>query len=412
MPRILLNHPTGNANSRAALNGLFDFSLLAAFHTSVAMFSGNVWYMLARLPSGRELKRREYADRFKPITWQRPYREIGRILAAKVRLTSLTRHETGIFCVDAVYRDLDRTVAKRLVQMAVDGVYAYEDGSLETFRVAKNRGIKCFYDLPIGYWRTARRLLEPERDRWPEWLGTLSGFKDSPEKLARKDEELHLADHVFVASSFTKQTLWDYPGEIASVTVTPYGFPEVGPPRDYSNAGKRKLKLLFVGGLSQRKGIADVFAIAETLKDDVELTIVGQGAVNECVALSNALKRHHWIPSLPHSDVLRVMREHDVLLFPSLFEGFGLVITEAMSQGTPVITTDRTAGPDVITDGRDGWIIPAGDTNALQRQVEALLHQPDHIAAAGEAARQTAANRPWANYGSELARRISAMLAS
>ena len=50
------------------------------------------------------------------------------------------------------------------------------------------------------------------------------------------------------------------------------------------------------------------------------------------------------------------MKEHDVLIFPSLFEGFGLVITEAMAQGTPVITTDRTAGPDVISDNENGCL--------------------------------------------------------
>ena len=51
------------------------------------------------------------------------------------------------------------------------------------------------------------------------------------------------------------------------------------------------------------------------------------------------------------------MREHDVFVFPSLFEGFGLVITESMSQGTPVITTDRTAGPDLIKNDENGWLL-------------------------------------------------------
>ncbi|MEP2204757.1 MAG: glycosyltransferase family 4 protein, partial [Tateyamaria sp.] len=88
---------------------------------------------------------------------------------------------------------------------------------------------------------------------------------------------------------------------------------------------------------------------------------------------------------------------------PSLFEGFGLVITEAMSQGTPVITTDRTAGPDVITHGEDGWIIPAGDTAALQSAVENLLHAPDQLATVGENARQTAMQRPWSAYGNDVA---------
>ncbi|TWU59561.1 Glycogen synthase [Crateriforma conspicua] len=332
------------------------------------------------------------------------------MLASRLNLNSLTRHEAGPFCVDAVYRDLDLTVARQIERQPFSAVYAYEDGALESFRVAKSKGVTCLYDLPIGYWRAAQCLLAAEIERWPEWAATMPGFRDSEAKLARKDEELQLADQIYVASQFTRRTLEDYPGTLANVEVIPYGFPSVGPPRDYVDLQSRKLKLLFVGGLSQRKGIADVFAVADTLSDQVELTVVGRGDVQGCSALESALKRHHWIPSLPHDQVLQTMREHDVLLFPSLFEGFGLVITEAMSQGTPVITTDRTAGPDVMTAGEDGWIVSAGDTSALQQAVENILNDPDQLARFGENARQTAMKRPWAVYGQEMASSVKEML--
>ncbi|WP_201767174.1 glycosyltransferase family 4 protein [Rhodopirellula sallentina] len=332
------------------------------------------------------------------------------MLANRASLAFLTRHETGPFCVDAVYRDLDRTVARRIKRQPFSAVYAYEDGALESFRVAKKRGGTCLYDLPIGYWRAAQSLLATERERWPEWAATMPGFRDSEAKLARKDEELQLADQIYVASQFTRRTLEDYPGTLANAEVIPYGFPSAGPPREYVDLKSRKLKVLFVGGLSQRKGIADVFAVADALSDHVELTVVGRANVQGCPALESALKKHHWIPSLPHEQVLQTMREHDVLLFPSLFEGFGLVITEAMSQGTPVITTDRTAGPDVITHGEDGWIIPAGDTASLQSAVENLLDAPGQLATAGEHARQTAMRRPWSTYGNELAASVKQLL--
>jgi glycosyltransferase involved in cell wall biosynthesis len=405
MSRIILTHPTGNANCRAVLNGLRECSMLAAFYTSVASFPGSIYSVFSKLPFGRELKRREFSTQLRNLTRQRPAREMGRMIAAKAGITSLTRHETGLFSVDSVYRDLDRTVAKRLRSISVHGVYSYEDGALETFRTAKTLGVRCLYDLPIGYWRTARRLLEGERERWPEWQATLSGFRDSTEKLARKDEELKLADDIFVASTFTKKTLSDYPGKLAPIHVIPYGFPTAVEQRDCADMGKRKLKLLFVGGLSQRKGIADVFAVADSLKDDVELTVV-----KECEVLSNALKKHKWIQSLPHAKVLELMRQHDILLFPSLFEGFGLVITEAMSQGTPVITTERTVGPDLIENGKNGWLIEAGSTTALQRQVEDILNNRDSIASVGENARQSALLRPWSMYGQELANKVSRCL--
>lgn len=330
------------------------------------------------------------------------------MIAGRTKLASLTRHEFGAFCVDAVYRDLDRCVAKQLTRTGAGAVYAYEDGALATFRAAKDASMACLYDLPIGYWRAGQRLLDAERDRWPQWAATMPGFRDSDEKLARKDEELRLADRIFVASQFTRDSLKDYPGTLAPIEVIPYGFPPPGEPRDSDEVASknRRLRLLFVGGLSQRKGLADVFAVSENLSADVELTVIGNGPVQDCPALADALKRHRWIPSLPHDEVIGMMRQHDVLLFPSLFEGFGLVISEAMSQGTPVITTDRTAGPDLIEHDANGWLIEAGSTEALLHQVESLLHDRGQIAVFGERARQSAGRRPWSAYGRELADKV------
>ncbi|MFD1467655.1 glycosyltransferase family 4 protein [Hymenobacter caeli] len=305
-----------------------------------------------------------------------------------------------------MYQSLDRRVATGLGQAAkagATGVYAYEDGAAGAFRAAKNLGLKCYYDLPIGYWRAAQRLLAPERERWPAWAPTLVGFGDSAAKLGRKDEELRLADRIFVASRFTADTLRDYPGPLAPVEIIPYGFPPVGETRIYTAHPGRVLKLLFVGGLSQRKGVANLFAAVAALAPHIELTVVGHKSSDACPALDAALARHRWIPSLPHADILHLMRAHDVLAFPSLFEGFGLVITEAMSQGTPVITTDRTAGPDLIEHGHNGWLVEAGSTEALQAALAELLHRPEAVARAGRAAQESARRRPWAVYGHELA---------
>src|SRR5438309_9662951 len=122
----------------------------------------------------------------------------------------LTKHEAGLCCIDAVYRRMDSRTSKRLydaLKKKIEAVYAYEDGAAKTFLKAKSLGLLCFYDLPIGYWRSAKRLLAEERNKWADWAPTLTGFCDSENKLNRKDEELRLADCVFVASQFTATTL-------------------------------------------------------------------------------------------------------------------------------------------------------------------------------------------------------------
>jgi glycosyltransferase involved in cell wall biosynthesis len=338
------------------------------------------------------------------------------MLSSKAGIKSLTKHETGIFSIDSVYHAQDKNTAsllKNLKKSGLKAVYAYEDGALYSFEAAKKLDLQCLYDLPIGYWRAAKRILETEKDRWPEWMPTLIGFKNSEKKLERKDKELQLADEIYVASSFTASTLKDYPGQLKEIKVIPYGFPPAGPARDYSfDPQKRKLKLLFVGGLSQRKGIADLLSAVENLKDEVELTIVGKKSVLNCPALDLAVTKHRWIASLPHQEVLKLMREHDVLVFPSLFEGFGLVITEAMSQGTPVITTEHTAGPDLIVHNENGWLVKAGSTSELQKSIEYVLNHPESIAKAGTNAMKTAEKRPWHVYSNELAAAVTKQLSS
>lgn len=402
--KIIISHPTSNQNSRAVIKGLYDAELLYQFHTAVAVFEGDLWHQLSSLKPLKELSRRQFDDVLKIYTKTSPIMELARLLSARLGLKSLTRHETGWFSVDAVYQHLDRQVARSLKTASKQGlsaVYAYEDGAYQSFTVAKQQGIQCLYDLPIGYWRAARKLLQNEIELWPEWKATLHGFDDSEAKLQRKDTELALADRIFVASSFTAKTLEDYPGTLAPIEVIPYGFPKPVTQRDYHIASP--IKLLFVGGLSQRKGLANMFTAVDNLLPHVQLTVIGHKSTEACEPLNNALAKHCWIPSLPHNEVLKQMQIHDILLFPSLFEGFGLVITEAMSQGTPVITTDRTAGPDIIEHNKNGWLVEAGSTDALQECLEALVSNPEKIIEAGKAAIETARLRPWSVYGKELA---------
>lgn len=408
-----MTHAIGNANVRAALNGLHQGGNLLAFYTAFACFENDGIYRLGGIKALSELRRRSYPSSLKNLTQVNPFRELGRLLASKLKMSSLLKHESGYFSIDQVLNSLDQSLAKQLSAGAfqsADAVYAYEDGAMDAFKAAKVRQIACLYDLPIGYWRAARLLMREEQEKQPLWANTITGFNDSEQKLQRKDEELLLADDIFVASSFTQSTLSYFPDKLNNIKVIPYGFPDVAEPKTYTYSSKRGLKVLFVGGLSQRKGIAYLFDAVAKFGSAVELTVVGNTTGVDCPALDKALGQCRWIPSLPHAEILQLMKASDVLVFPSLFEGFGLVITEAMSQGTPVITTDRTAGPDIIQHGVNGWIAEAGSSEALQNCLQSIIDQPDLLNQVGSNAYQTAAQRPWLSYSTELNQAVNASL--
>ena len=410
---ILLSHPTGNANVRHAALGLARAGLLAEFHTCLAIDPAAAWLRLLPASWAGQLRRRAVPEEVRRLARSRPLRELVRLGAARGSPGGrLTRHETGAFCVDAVYRDLDRACARRIRRGRLGGVYAYEDGAAATFAAARERGLATFYDQPIGYWRAARRILTEEAEREPEWAATIVGNRDSAAKTARKDEELRLADVVFAATSFTKATLAAHPGFSAPVHVVPYGAPPAAldAPREPYAAAGRPLRVLYVGSLGQRKGLSYLFAAAALAGRSITLTVVGTKPADRCPALERALAPHRWIPSLPHAKVLELMRASDVLVFPSLFEGFGLVILEAMAQGVPVITTPHTAGPDIIADGIDGFIVPIRDAAAIAARLEELHRDRERLAAVGEAARATAARFTWSAYETSLAALVGARL--
>lgn len=403
--KIILSHPTGNANSRATAEGFLKAGILSRFYTSIAVFPGSFLYRLGKISCLSDIRRRSYNPILKQYTKVYRWYEIGRMISMKIGFSSLVEHDKGVFCVASVYRHLDGKIANNLfsqLKRDVDSIYAYSDSAMLSFSEAKKYGVKCFYDLSTGYWRSFHKLLSEEKDRYPLWEDTFSGFKDSKKKLREKDIEISLADVIIVASKFTADTLKEYPGQLPPIKIVPYGFPSVNLQlRNYDSFDSgRKMKLLFVGKLTQVKGLADVFEAIRGLENRVQLTLVGP--MNDNKELKRELSKHTYLGTLPHSEVLRVMRNHDILLFPTLFDGFGMVMTEAMSQGTPVIASDRSAAPDLIEHEKNGWIIPAGSVSSLREVINKLLVTPAMIETVGKAAFETAKKRPWSVYQQEL----------
>lgn len=400
---VILVHPTGNANVRQAAQALNEAGLLSEFWTSVYWRRERM--LRHMLPRGlrRLLDRRAFPHVPRDLVRCHPWAEIGRLLASQMGLSSIVRHEKGRLCVDAIYRSLDRRVALRLHRKTdVLAVHAYEDGALESFRAAQSLGMRTMYELPIGYWKCYRDLMREEAELQPEWVKTLPGNADSDAKRDRKDEELSLANRILVPSEFVRRTLKSAGRLSAPISVVPYGAP---PPLVRINKPVRRkderLKVIFVGSLGQRKGVSYLLRAVEMLGSRVELTLIGR-RVGESKALDEACRKHRWIPSLPHSEVLHQIQRHDVMVFPSLFEGFGLVLLEAMSCGVPVIATPNGAAPDILTDGEDGFIVPIRDVEAIAARLEMLCHDDERLAAMSDAAIHTAARHSWQHYGTRL----------
>ncbi|MFN9645262.1 MAG: glycosyltransferase family 4 protein [Cyanobacteriota bacterium] len=399
---LLLSHPTGNTFSRAAARAFHARGLLQEFDTC---FIWNPDSPLARLlpPSlVDQLNRRSFVEIPGRLQHSHPWRELLRLSAVHHALPWLKRHERGPLSVDGVYRSFDRHVAARLPSLeGLQAVYAYEDAAFHTFRSARALGLRRYYDLPIGHWRSAQRIFAEERDLQPSWACTLTGLRDSPDKLARKDEELALADSVIVPSQFVRSTLLDHPSFSSPVHVVPFGSPPAlrePPPTPTSGP----LRVLYVGSLGQRKGLSYLLDAIKALGSQLSLTLIGRPTSPDCAPLNAALQSHPWIPSLPNAAILAQMSRHDVLVLPSLFEGFALVISEALSQGLPVIATPNSGATESVRDGKEGFLVPIRSSQAIAERLQWLVDHREQLAAMREACLDRARELSWTVYEDRL----------
>jgi len=149
----------------------------------------------------------------------------------------------------------------------------------------------------------------------------------------------------------------------------------------------------FVGQLDERKGIRVLLAAFQRIKREVphaRLIFVGHGPLREIIA--DEVKKHNWGDAvlLPGflDDIAGVMQVIDVLLLPSFWEGFGIVLIEAMAAGKPAISTDTSSMPEIIVDGQTGYIVPPGDAEALAERTIRLLRDATLREKFGQASRQ------------------------
>jgi glycosyltransferase involved in cell wall biosynthesis len=181
------------------------------------------------------------------------------------------------------------------------------------------------------------------------------------------------------------------------IRMISYGAPPVREQKQISYDPSRPLKVLYVGALAQLKGIGYLLDAIDLLGSQVELTLVGR-RIKANSRVDEACSRWRWFETLPHSGVIDVMREADVLVLPSLAEGCALVVLEALSCGLPVIITPNTGSLEFVREGCEGFIVPICRSDAIADRLNALNRDRELLAHMSRNAQTTAAGKSWENY--------------
>lgn len=346
-----------------------------------------------------ELSRRSTPFLPSELVETHPFLEILRV--ASVKLGANPKVVDQIW--DIMAKDLTRAARRRLKSGEVGAVYAYEYTALEVFKAAEKTGAIKILDFPSLNSRQFERLLKEEKSKFPELIDEHDEYFASKFEIrqARRDAEMGSADLIITNSSVTRSSHIEGGADPEKTFAVPYGAPPTI--EKISERGTEdRLKIVWAGSFSIRKG-AHLFVEAwRSLKSrDAQVDIYG------AVTLPNRL-----ISPLPtgmtfHGSIVRpklfqAFEQADVLIFPTLSDGFGMVVTEAFARGLPVITTNSAGASDLVVHGRNGLIIESGEVEPITDALKWCLDNRDKLLEMRPFALETAKNWQWADYRRKL----------
>ncbi len=251
---------------------------------------------------------------------------------------------------------------------------------------------------------SVRRILLRELADHPdcaESLGKEWELSLPQEDFDRLTAEPSLARRFLVASSFTRQTLIENGADPAAIRVLPYGvdlarFAPSAAAHDISGP----LQLLFVGTINQRKGIKYLLEALRLVRSPrVELSVCGR-VVDDLSLFKPFGSQVRIRPSVSHTELIEAYRQADLFVLPSVAEGFGQVLLEALACGLPILSTTHTAAPDLIEQEREGFVVEPRRPDLLAAHIEwAIDHRPE-LRQMRSAARARAEQFTWSRFQS------------
>jgi starch synthase len=269
----------------------------------------------------------------------------------------------------AYWAKIEQDLSCRKYLKEADIFIFYNGSGLNTSRYAKNNSVITVVEAVNSHVDYQEELLKEEHEKL--------GLKWIPfHKLGklRRIKEYNEADYILLPSEFVKRSFLDKGFPEKKLIKVPFGF---------DNLNKTKIKLqrkdedgftvLFVGSISVRKGLRYLLEAFKMLDlPNKKLIIVGPKSLVTGIEDIQLEDNIVFKGVLKGSDLADAYNMADVFCLPTLEEGMALVQGEALSFGLPIITTTNSGGDELITDGKEGFIVPIRDTPAIYKKLNIL----------------------------------------
>lgn len=309
------------------------------------------------------------------------------IWGLSTRVPYIRKEQWHILSTFALY---DNLAAQKLKK--ADHLLAWPQVSLKTIRQFKSEGKKVWLEYPMIHVKEWQEIMNYEYEKWNIPL-TLRKSLFPLKMQERMEAEIALADQINVLSSFAASSFEKHEKANKKISIT-----EAGIDHDFYSPGEEKIRgkliILFAGRLELLKGIPYLIEAFKSLKTNfAELWLAGPVSEEVEPFLKNIPSSIKVMGIKEKAELRSLYRKAHILVLPSVQESFGLVMLEAMGCGLPVIATAQTGAPDILTEGKDGFIIPKVSSFELAGKISHFLENPLVSLGMGKAAREKITDR-------------------
>jgi len=251
--------------------------------------------------------------------------------------------------------------------------------------------------------RTQARLMDEEQLRCGQPMDHPSMWR-----IAREQREYEIADIVFVLSSFARQTFEAEGVPLAKIRMLLLGselkrFSATGDDikrrRGRILAGQ-PLRVVTVGSFSFQKGALDLIEIASKLNGRMKFRMVGN--IESKALRVRARNCIEFIPRQSQFSLPSIYREADLFLFPTIQDGYPVVLAQAQAAGLPSLATPNCSAPDILRENENGWILPIRNPAAFVKKLEWCDDNREALARMVRVTHENYKPRDWEAVASDL----------
>ncbi len=262
---------------------------------------------------------------------------------------------------------LDRFVARHIKENSI--LVALSGSGLRAGKVAQKKGGKYICDRGSSHIRFQNEVLKDEYARW-----RIPFREIDPRSIKKEEAEYEVADRITVPSEFVRKSFLSKGVPAEKIVKVVYGarldrFNKKGEP------DKSKFIVLWVGGVSLRKGFMYLLDAFHQLRHpNKELRVVGPVSP-EIKSLFNRglLEGVKFLGAVSNVKLAEIYSCATVFVLPSLEEGLAMVQGEALACGCPIIGSTNSGAEDLITHGKEGFIVPIRSSEAILERLQQLI---------------------------------------